>query len=125
MKRIISFKIIINLALTTVLLSVLLYGQTYSTNEAKNHINENATVKGRIVQVFVSDKGTVFLNFGAAYPNNTFSAVIFSKYAANFSNIYQYEGVVAEVSGLITTYNGKPQIILKSPAQIKIVEQAK
>jgi DNA/RNA endonuclease YhcR with UshA esterase domain len=38
--------------------------------------------------------------------------------AAQFSNLQQYEGQTVSVSGKITLYRGKPEIIVTSPAQI-------
>jgi len=38
--------------------------------------------------------------------------------AAQFSNPQQYEGQTVSVSGKITLYHGKPEIIVRAPAQI-------
>lgn len=40
------------------------------------HIGEYATVEGVVAKVFTSNKGNTFLNFGAAYPNQTFTGWI-------------------------------------------------
>jgi hypothetical protein len=45
-------------------------------NEAPAHVGEYATVEGVVVKVFTSNKGNTFLNFGAAYPNQTFTGWI-------------------------------------------------
>jgi hypothetical protein len=42
-------------------------------NEAASHVKEWATVEGVVVKVFTSKIGNTFLNFGAAYPNQTFT----------------------------------------------------
>ena len=46
------------------------------------------------------------------------TAFIPSASAAQFSNPQQYEGQTVSVSGKITLYHGKPEIIVASPAQI-------
>jgi hypothetical protein len=46
------------------------------------------------------------------------TAFIPSASAAQFSNSQQYEGQTVSVSGKITLYHGKPEIIVTSPAQI-------
>lgn len=101
------------------------YSQTenpkYSVSEAKNHIDEYATVSGTVSQVFISKKGTVFFNMGGFYPKHTFTAVIFKNDVKNFSDVYKYEGKEVEITGIIKMYQGKPEIILKSPNQIKIL----
>jgi DNA/RNA endonuclease YhcR with UshA esterase domain len=65
-----------------------------------------------------SGKGNIFLNMGGKYPNQAFTAFIPSASAAQFSNPQQYEGRMVAVSGKITLYHGKPEIIVTSPAQI-------
>jgi DNA/RNA endonuclease YhcR with UshA esterase domain len=92
----------------------------YSADEAKHHAGEYATVKGTVYQVFVSKKGTVFLNIDGVYPNNPFSAVIFKGDAVDFPGVNSYEGATVEITGTIKLYQGKPEIILKSPKQIKV-----
>jgi DNA/RNA endonuclease YhcR with UshA esterase domain len=65
-----------------------------------------------------SGKGNIFLNMGGNYPNQTFTAFIPSASAAQFPNPHQYEGQTVAVSGKITLYHGKPEIIVNSPSQI-------
>jgi hypothetical protein len=56
------------------------FGQTagvIQANEAAaSHVNELATVEGVVVKVFTSKNGNTFLNFGAPYPNQTFTGWI-------------------------------------------------
>jgi len=90
--------------------------------EAQNHIGENQFVTGTITEVYHSRGGTCFLDIEGHYPNNLFSAVIFKSDAGKFNDIDNYEGKVVEVKGKIKEYKGKPEIILNSMSQIKIVE---
>jgi len=102
----------------------------YTSTEAINHIGEFASVKGKVYQVYISrigeaipfGKGTIFLNIDGIYPNNPFSAVIFNSDAPKFTNIRSLEGKTIIVTGLIRTYQGKPEIIIKEPNQIKIIK---
>jgi len=55
---------------------------------------------------------------GGKYPNQAFTAFIPSAGAAQFPQPQQYEGRTVAVSGKITLYKGKPEIIVTSPAQI-------
>ena len=43
--------------------------------EAAQHVGQQATVEGTVVKVFTSKNGNTFLNFGAAYPNQTFTGL--------------------------------------------------
>ncbi|MEM1973797.1 MAG: nucleotide-binding protein [Thermoplasmata archaeon] len=94
----------------------------YTPNDAINHIGEYATVKGYIAQVYISRKGTIFLNVDKPYPDNTFTFVIFKTDAYKFPNIKSLEGKTIAVTGLIRTYQGKPEIIINNPKQIKILK---
>ncbi len=96
--------------------------QIYTSTEAINHIGEFASVKGKVYQVYISRKGTIFLNIDGIYPNNPFSAVIFNSDAPKFTNIRSLEGKTIIVTGLIRTYQGKPEIIIREPNQIKIIK---
>jgi DNA/RNA endonuclease YhcR with UshA esterase domain len=55
---------------------------------------------------------------GGKYPNQAFTAFIPSSSAPQFSQPQQYEGRTVAVSGKITLYKGKPEIIVNSPSQI-------
>jgi DNA/RNA endonuclease YhcR with UshA esterase domain len=85
-----------------------------STTDAKNHIGENAVVKGVVAQVSKSAKA-VFLNFGAAFPNHEFTAVSFN---LPFSALSGFEGKTVSVTGTIKDYKGKPEIIVSNLGQI-------
>jgi DNA/RNA endonuclease YhcR with UshA esterase domain len=89
-------------------------GKIIDDNDASKYMGEFVTVKGRVANVFQSQKGNIFLNFGKPYPNQTFSAVIFSKDAAKFGNIGAFEGKTFVVTGVVQSYKGKSEIILKS-----------
>jgi endonuclease YncB( thermonuclease family) len=88
--------------------------------EAPNHIGEYACVSGKIDHVYTSRKGTIFLNFCPDYKTCPFGVVIFGSDAYKFPNPKQYEGQTLEITGLIKSYQGRPEIILKDQGQIKI-----
>jgi DNA/RNA endonuclease YhcR with UshA esterase domain len=90
----------------------------YKATEAAKHVNETAMVTDRVDGVHQSGKGNIFLNMGGKYPNQAFTAFIPSASAGQFSQPQQYEGKTVSVSGKITLYHGKPEIIVTSPSQI-------
>src|SRR6266540_1865949 len=90
----------------------------YTPGEAAKHVGETATITGTVDGVHQSGKGNIFLNMGGKYPNQAFTAFIPSSSAAQFSNPQQYEGRTVSVSGKISLYKGKPEIIVNSPSQI-------
>ncbi|MEM7819253.1 MAG: thermonuclease family protein [Candidatus Aenigmatarchaeota archaeon] len=91
--------------------------------DAIKYVNEEKTVKGKIVDGYKSVTNTVFLNFEKPYPNQCFTAVIFSydlkKFPENPQNYY--EGKIVKISGKIKEYKGKPEIILSNMSQIEIL----
>ncbi|MCL4512019.1 MAG: OB-fold nucleic acid binding domain-containing protein [Bacteroidetes bacterium] len=108
--------LIIGLFLLTA--SFALAQKKYSAAEAGDHVGQYGTIVGKVYQVYESRKGTIFLDIGGRYPNNPFTAVIFSREASNFSDVRQYQGKTVEVTGKIRTYQGTPEIILNGPDQI-------
>jgi DNA/RNA endonuclease YhcR with UshA esterase domain len=90
----------------------------YTALEAQKHVGETATITDRVDGVHQSGKGNIFLNMGGKYPNQAFTAFIPSSSAAQFSQPQQYEGRTVAVSGKITLYRGKPEIIVNSLSQI-------
>jgi DNA/RNA endonuclease YhcR with UshA esterase domain len=100
--------------------SIIAQSSNYTPVEAAKHVGETATITGMVDGVHQSGKGNIFLNVGGKYPNQAFTAFIPSASAAQFSNPQQYEGRTVAVSGKITLYKGKPEIIVNSPSQISV-----
>ena|SRR2546427_6012255 len=85
---------------------------------AAAYVGQTVGVEGSVASVHVSRSGTIFLNFGAAYPNQTFAAVIFRSAASRFPNPQQWEGRHVRVTGLVKLYRGRPEIVLNESSQI-------
>ncbi len=114
-----------NKILLSALFLVFLCGFTFSQDEisskdAKNFIGETKTVKGVVASVFVSNKGTVLINFDEAHPNATFVAVLKQDSGITYDNIKK--GSILTVSGKIEDYKGKPEIRINEQSQIIKVE---
>lgn len=88
-----------------------------SPADAAKHVGEHVTVEGIVVNVFTSKNGNTFVNFGAAYPNQTFTAWIPSSSAA--ANVSNLDGEKIRVTGKIDLYKGKPEIRVMSQDQIQ------
>lgn len=95
----------------------------YSDTEAGKHVGEEATVTGKIASISKSGKGTAFLNFGERFPRQTFSGVMFAGDAEKIGDISKFDGKTVALAGRIElSPDGKPQIIIKSPDQLKIAD---
>ncbi|MFN8475502.1 MAG: phospholipase D-like domain-containing protein [Anaerolineae bacterium] len=90
-------------------------------NEAAKWINTNATVEGVITRTTNTGR-VIYLDFSPR--NKDMTVVIFPQDAAKFPQPPEkmYQGKKIQVTGKIQEYQGAPEIIVRSPDQIKIVE---
>lgn len=96
--------------------------EVVSWHDAARYYGQVRTVEGKIV--VSNNTGKVcFLNFDRNWKEN-FTAVIFSgdydKFPPNPEDHYLNQKV--RITGLIKEYKGKPEIVVKSPEQIEIIE---
>ena len=91
-----------------------------TTAELKSSIGNKVILKAYIADVTVREK-VAYLNFDGKYPKNTGSVTIFAANFDKFGDMTKYKNKNVEVTGYLSEYQGKPQIILNSPEQIKIL----
>jgi len=96
--------------------------RTIDWQDADQFIGKYATVRGRIVRTHNSGRAC-FLNFHPGRGQH-FYAVIFNSDFDRFPSSPEdyYRNKKVEVTGVIKEYQGAPQIILNSPAQIRVIE---
>jgi micrococcal nuclease len=91
--------------------------------EAKDHINESATVCGNVVSArfSASTKGKpTFLNLEKPYPNQIFTVVIWGSNRTKFGTPeIEYKGKRICVTGKIENFRGVPEIDASDPQQVK------
>ncbi len=90
------------------------------TADANKYYDETMTVTGMVAQARVRSNVAI-LDMDKPYPDSPFTAVIFEENMAQFGDLQKLKGQNVEVSGTITEYRDKPEIILESPAQLKVV----
>src|SRR5438270_10373470 len=83
----------------------------YSAAEAAKHVGETATVTDKVANVFESQGGNMFLNFGARYPNQVFTALIPKDSADQFPNAKELDGRTVPITGKMVLYKDKPEIV--------------
>jgi micrococcal nuclease len=90
--------------------------------QAGNYYGKEVIVEGKVVDTYRSKKNNVFLNFEKPYPNQCFSAVIFSSDLYKFGDNPEkyYNQKIVRIRGKIQEYQGKPEIILKDSSQIEV-----
>jgi DNA/RNA endonuclease YhcR with UshA esterase domain len=92
---------------------------TISPTEAQSHAGQSVTVEGTVSNVHKIPNGITFIDMGGKFPENTFTAVILAADAAKFPEMTSLNGKTVDVTGEVRLYKGKPEILLKDPAQIK------
>lgn len=83
------------------------------------HVGETGCVSGRVLRVYTSRSGTTFFDFCADYRNCPFASVVFASDQSKFGNLQTLTGRVIEIRGAITVYQGRAEIIIRDPDQIR------
>lgn len=93
----------------------------YTPEQAKDHVGEQATVRGKVFGVHITQKGDAFMNIGAAHPDAPFTAVCFGG-AIPAETLQGYDGKTVAIKGKIKEYKGKIEIVLDKAEQISVAE---
>lgn len=105
--------------------SVYAEGQTLTAAEAANHLGEPGTVCGTVASAHFANRSRgqpTFINLDRPYPNQIFTVMIWGSDRARFSHAPEtyYADKAVCITGIIKSYRGKPEIIVKSPDQIHL-----
>ena len=83
------------------------------------HPGTRACVSGRVLRVYTSRSGGTFLDFCQDYRQCPFTSVIFAAERSRFGDLTSLEGRHVEITGEVTSYNGRAEIIIHDPQQIR------
>jgi hypothetical protein len=97
---------------------------TVTDREALAHVGRTVTVVGTVAEVSRSRKGTVYVNFGARFPRQTFTAVALAPAPAWTAGLDTLEGRRIGVRGRIVRYRGRVEIVLKGADQLVAAQPA-
>ncbi|MDP2665367.1 MAG: phospholipase D-like domain-containing protein [bacterium] len=86
--------------------------------QAGAHVGEYASVRGTLVEAYTSASGTVFLDFCTNYKTCPFSGVIFADDAKSFGDLSKLAGQTVTLTGKISSYQGKAEIVLSEVSQL-------
>ena len=76
-----------------------------------------------VVFVTTSPLGTIFINFGGEYPNQTFAGFIEAGSAiAGDQRLTMIQGKTIGITGAIRLRDGKPEIEIVSADQMKVLD---
>ena len=109
--------------LTLILATGLLFGGSYTTDQAANHVGENGTVCGIVTggKYAKSSRGKpTFINLDGRYPYQKFTILIWGENRHNFNSPEKrLNGKNVCVTGYIDSYRGIPQIEVTNKSQIE------
>jgi hypothetical protein len=89
-------------------------------HDAGPHAGGTGCVSGRVVKVFTSRGGNTFLDFCEDYHDCPFTSVVFSSDKGKFGDLESLGGRQIEIRGPITVYQGRAEIIIRDPGQIRL-----
>jgi hypothetical protein len=94
--------------------------QTMSAAEAAKHVGERATVCGKVAgeHTATNSRGTpTFINLDVPYPNQLFAILIWGEDRQRVGEL-SADGTHLCATGVIQSYRGVPQIVVKSKTQL-------
>jgi hypothetical protein len=113
------------------ILSLTVNAQTkISLPDISKHIGDSVELTTQVFGVkYLSDaKGSpTLVNFGAPYPNQLLTAVIWSNVRTQMLIEPTEENLKDKtviVIGKVELYKGKPQVVIKGPAQFQVVDKS-
>jgi DNA/RNA endonuclease YhcR with UshA esterase domain len=90
------------------------------TSEAAKYYGSEMTVTGQVVQVTIH-QNIIFINLDKPWPDCPFALVIFAHDAKPFGHLADLNGKDVEATGKIKQYHEKPEMVLESTNQLKIL----
>ncbi len=93
-----------------------------SAAQATAHVGEYVTVEGTVASVHASRKGHTYINFGASYPRQDFTAVVFASNARAFNGLMELSGKRVRITGVVRLYQAKPEIVLETASQLTVLQ---
>jgi micrococcal nuclease len=91
--------------------------------DAAKHLNETVTIAAKVYSTkLIENTNMVLLDLGGEHPNQYLTVVIKGEDRAKFNGKPEeyYKGRDVTVTGKLIDYRGKPEIIVSSPADLKL-----
>lgn len=96
-------------------------GDCVSFSDAGARVGTAGCVRGRILRIFTSRAGNTFLDFCPDYRRCPFTSVIFAADRGKFGDLNALGGQQVEIRGPLTTYEGRAEIIIHDPQQLRVL----
>ncbi len=89
---------------------------------ASSCVGEHRRVSGRLYNVSRPKNGLLFINFCADWRSCPFTAVVKPAHVPKFADLDGFVGAEISVEGEISTYQGRPEMVLTSRQQVVVRE---
>jgi hypothetical protein len=86
--------------------------------EAQDHVGKTICVRGKVLKVGQSSRGSMFLDFCDDYRKCPFVVIVFQSNLKNVGDVRVLEGKEIEITGKIKEWNDRAEIILKHSGQL-------
>lgn len=80
---------------------------------------KNGCITGLVQRVYTSHSGNSFLDFCQDYRACPFTSVIFAADKSKFGDVGSLQGKRVEIRGDVVSYQGRAEIILHDPQQVR------
>jgi hypothetical protein len=82
-------------------------------------MGKNGCVTGLVLRVYSARTGNTFLDFCQDYRACPFTSVIFAADKSKFGDLESLQGKRVEIRGDVVTYQGRAEIIIRDPQQVR------
>jgi DNA/RNA endonuclease YhcR with UshA esterase domain len=82
-------------------------------------VGKGACVSGLVVRVYSARTGNTFLDFCQDYRTCPFTSVVFAADKNKFGDLELLQGRRVEIRGDVTNYQGRAEIIIHDPQQVR------
>jgi hypothetical protein len=96
-------------------------GECAGITDAASRVGKSGCVAGRVLRVYTSRAGNTFLDFCPDYRSCPFTSVVFAADRKKFGDLGTLADRQVEIRGLIESYQGRPEIIIRDPEQIRVL----
>jgi hypothetical protein len=94
-------------------------GQCVPFSDAQKHIGANRCVTGKVLHVKLGNGGVHFFDFCEDFRVCPFTVVVFPRDLKQVGDVRRLEGRQIEIEGKVKGYDGRAEIILRRPGQLR------
>ncbi len=94
----------------------------YPANEAKNHLNETASITGTVSAIKTTKAGLILMNIDGFYPDQELTVVVKPDHGKDVGDLDGFKAKKIVVHGKIISFHEKPEIEITAKDQIELAK---